>query len=208
VDDRERCEAVLGELERSEAVQLTRKRLRVGDYEVAGTFCFERKSELDFVQSLVDGRLFQQAAALREGTLRPVYLVEGEGKLLGSERVSRAAIQGAWIALTLIFDIPVLRSLDPRESARLMVYTGGQWSRKQTERVNRFLGRTPKRIRGKALQVVQSLPGVGPDRALSLVRTFGTVREVFGARAEALCRVDGIGKTTARKIERVLEEPF
>ena len=40
--------------------------------------------------------------------------------------VSREAMQGALVTLMLIFDIPVFRSSDPAESARLIFYIGSQ----------------------------------------------------------------------------------
>jgi len=51
---------------------------------------------------------------------------------------------------------------------------------------------------------LQSLPGVGPDRAKRLLERFGTVRACFGASTEELMDVEGIGSKTAASIERVI----
>jgi ERCC4-type nuclease len=51
--------------------------LTVGDYDIAGGITVERKTYADFATSLVDGRLFTQAAILARCPHRPVILLEG-----------------------------------------------------------------------------------------------------------------------------------
>ena len=73
------------------------------------------------------------------------------------------------ITLGLIYRIPVLRSLDPEETARLMIYAASQW-----RRMEMGLGRGPKfKARGKRraqMRVLKGLPGVGPVRAREIGR--------------------------------------
>jgi len=126
VDDRERPSGVVAELEKTDGVVVKIEHLSLGDYCVDGAVLIERKAAADFARSLIDGRLFDQAGRLSSSQLRPAYIIEGtsaEWALLG---VSRESLQGALITLMLIFDIPVLRSLDPAESARLILYIGSQ----------------------------------------------------------------------------------
>ena len=49
----------------------------VGDYSIDDRVVVERKTYADFATSLVDGRLFPQAAALARCSYRPVILLEG-----------------------------------------------------------------------------------------------------------------------------------
>ena len=57
-----------------------------------------------------------------------------------------------------------------------------------------------KRKKSGQLRVLQSLPGVGPDRAKRLLERFGTVRACFGASTEEIMDVEGIGSKTAAAI--------
>jgi ERCC4-type nuclease len=49
-----------------------------------------------------------------------------------------------------------------------------------------------KRKKSRQLRILQSLPGVGPDRAKRLLEHFGTVRACFGASTEEIMEVEGM----------------
>ena len=189
----------------AEDVEVGRERLRVGDYVVGDRFCFERKRVDDFMSSLVDGRLFRQAEALRKGDLRPVLILEGNAEPIDQRGVSRESLQGALIALTLGFDLPLIRTFGEVETGRVLLYTGRQLWRRQTERTFRWGGRNRRGRRGKQLQILQSFPGVGPDRAVSLLDAFGSLKNLANAEVKVLCTVKGVGEETARKIWKVMQ---
>jgi len=129
IDDRERSSLVPEELKNSGQIDLRFERLLVGDYCVDGAVVFERKTASDFADSLVDGRLFLQASRLAASALRTAYILEGTALEWSALGPSREALQGAFITLMLIFDIPVLRSTDPADSARLIIFAGHQLMR-------------------------------------------------------------------------------
>ena len=94
--------------------------------------------------------------------------------------VSREALQGALVTLMLIFDAPVFRSSDPRESARLILYIGSQLVRLRDTEYVPYRQAKAKRKKTRQLRILQSLLGIGPDRAMQLLERFGTVRACFG----------------------------
>ena len=116
----------------------------------------------------------------------------------------REALLGAVVSLTLIFDLPVLRSRDPAESARLLIYAAQQLRRDASDALPRR-GKRPKGKRRIQLRVLQGLPGIGPDRAAALLERFGNVQAVMTATPEALVGVDGIGEKIAWRIRAALE---
>jgi ERCC4-type nuclease len=118
----------------------------------------------------------------------------------------RESLQGALITLIVFLGLPVLRSLDPRETVRLMLYAARQGRAMATG----ALPRRGKRPRGKLrtqLHILQGLPGVGPERARLLLEAFGSVEAVLSASEEALRSVDGIGLSTAERISWAIREP-
>jgi ERCC4-type nuclease len=54
------------------------------------------------------------------------------------------------------------------------------------------------------LRLLQSLPGVGPDRAKHLLERFGTLRACFAAPKAELMEVPGIGAKTAAAIDHLI----
>ncbi len=112
--------------------------------------------------------------------------------------------EGAVITLTLIYELPLLRSHDPAETARLLVYAGDQLRRHSDGAIPRH-GNRPKTRRRIQLRVLQGLPGIGPSRAAALLEQFERVEAVMSASIESLQMVDGIGSKTAASIRWALE---
>jgi DNA excision repair protein ERCC-4 len=204
VDDRERPFEVVAELKRSDRVVVQIEHLLVGDYCIDGAVLIERKTAADFAQSLIDGRLFAQAGRMANAHLRPAYIIEGTGAEWSGLGVSQESLQGALVTLMLVFDLPVFRSSDPAESARLILYIGSQLVRLRDPGHVPYRQGKAKRKKSRQLRVLQGLPGVGPDRARRLLERFRTVRACFGASTAQLIEVQGIGAKTAAAIEQLI----
>jgi DNA excision repair protein ERCC-4 len=199
VDHREKQSAVWEHLSTLPTVQLEWKNLPTGDYLVDGGTIFERKTASDFAESVMDQRLFSQAKRLADQPLRACFIIEGNADDWNTLSVRREALQGALITLSLIFDLPVFRSRDAKETAQLLIYTSHQFARLR-EDYPRYRICKAKRRRTRQLHVLASLPGVGPDRAHRLIDYFGTVQACINATAVELEKVPGIGPKTAAAI--------
>ena len=204
-DDRENAGGVIEALRGMDGVAVEVQRLPVGDFLVEEKFAVERKTLADFGRSVVDARLFKQAAALVQGTRRAVLILEGTAADLGAGGVSRMALQGALITVSVFYGLAVLRARDAAETARLLVYLGRQARQFAHGGLTRP-GYRPKGKRARQLFVLQGLPGIGPERACRLLERFGSVQAVAAARAADLAAVNGIGETTAARIRWAVEE--
>jgi len=206
VDDRESGSGVLKALRDLEVVTLAVRRLPLGDYLVDGRLLFERKTLPDLAESIKDGRLFKQACRLAASPKNTVILLEGTAAGLATSGMSREAIQGALITLSVILGIPLLRSLSPEESARLMLYAARQIQAVASGAIPRK-GARPKSKRGLQLYILQGLPGIGPARAQRLLTRFGSIENVLHAQSDDLCALQGIGSATARRMRWAVTEP-
>ncbi|HEX6565476.1 MAG TPA: ERCC4 domain-containing protein [Chthoniobacterales bacterium] len=198
-DYREKQSSVWEYLSAFPDVQLRWKDLSTGDYIVEQGAIFERKTASDFAASLVDQRLFSQAKRLAEQPLRAGFIIEGGPDDWNTLGIRREAVQGAVITLTLIFELPVFRSLDPKETAQLLVYAAHQFARLH-EDIPRYRIYKAKRKRTQELRLLATLPTVGSDRAYRLLDHFGSVQACITATADELERVPGIGPKTAAAI--------
>ncbi len=206
-DDRESQAPVIDALRRLNGAEVTVRRLALGDYLLDQRLLFERKTLLDFAVSLKDGRLFEQGARLAASPLYKVIILEGCVRDLAESGMRREALQGALISLTLFLGIPLLRSADAEESARLMLYAARQFdhiARQVPPRL--FKGKRPKGKRKTQLQILQSLPGIGPGAAHNLLEQFGSVEAVLAADEQALLCVAGIGAGRAKSIRWAVGE--
>ena len=203
-DDREAGQPVLIALQSLGCLQAKVERLSVGDYDLGGRLIVERKTAKDFVASIIDGRLFQQASQLSRAPEQSCLILEGSGRELANSGMSRESIQGALITLGLVFHLPVLRSTEPEETARLMLFAWRQLVRQERDQVSRG-GRRPKRKRRAQLLALQSLPSVGPKRAEMLLERFGSVRAVMNATPADLEAIPGVASKTIEAMQWVLD---
>jgi DNA excision repair protein ERCC-4 len=206
-DDRESQSQVIEALRRQNGAEVTIRRLALGDYLLDERLLFERKTLRDFAVSLKDGRLFEQGVRLAASPLHKVMILEGSARDLAESGMRREALQGALIRLTLFLGIPLLRSADAEESARLMLYAARQFdhiARQMPPRL--FKGKRPKGKHKTQLRILQSLPGIGPSAAHNLLEQFGSVEAVLAADEQALLSVTGIGAGRAKSIRWAVGE--
>jgi DNA excision repair protein ERCC-4 len=188
-----------------EGVAVKSIRLAVGDYLVNSRFVFERKTLIDFAASIKDGRLFPQMTRLSNTKEKPVLILEGTGRMASNIGVRREAVQGAIISISLYLGIPILRSISPEETARLMVYAARQNIRSHQLGYQRNQYR-PQGKRKRQLYILQGLPGIGRSKAARLLDHFNSVEEVMSATCEELEAVEGIGRHAAKKIRYTVKE--
>jgi ERCC4-type nuclease len=142
---------------------------------------------------------------LANSTFTGVLILEGTVSDTVEIGMTREAMQGALITVSLILGIPVLRSKYPSETARLIVYIARQIDAMATGGVQRH-GYRPKGKRKRQLFILQGLPGVGPERAGRLLDSFGSVEAAISASSSELQSVDGIGISVADKIRWAVGE--
>ena len=204
-DDRENKSEVIESLMGIENVKVSIYRLSIGDYQVDNRLIVERKTLKDFVVSIIDGRLFKQMLCLANSKSEGVLILEGTVSDMVEIGMTREAMQGALITVSLILGIPILRSKDPSETAKLIVYIGRQIESMAMGGVQRH-GYRPKNKRKRQLFILQGLPGIGPGRAGRLLDRFGSVEAAISASSSELQSVDGIGESIADKIRWAVSE--
>jgi DNA excision repair protein ERCC-4 len=151
--------------------------------------------------------LFRQVSVLRNRIDRPILLVEGLQPASSPAGVPWHAVRGALVSVAAVFNVPILYSCGPEESAEIMVTAARQLRRARSTAYCRP-GYRPKGWRKRALFILQGLPNSGPRRAQALLAAFGSVRGVMSATTDRLASVDGIGVGAATPIFHAIgDEP-
>jgi ERCC4-type nuclease len=205
VDDRECKSKVIMSLLEIEKVDISIRRLPVGDYQIGNRVIVERKTLKDFGKSIVDGRLFRQMIRLANSKFMGMLILEGTAVDTIGLGISRSSMQGALITVSVILGIPILRSKDPIETAKLISYVGHQIDSRIRGSIQRH-GYRPKNKKKTQLYILQGLPEVGQERAGRLLARFGSVEAVISASNRDLKSVDGIGNGIAEKIRWAVSE--
>lgn len=197
VDQREMPSSVVEELIRN-GVAVSSSPLENGDYILSEKLIIERKTAQDLSDSLVDGRLLRQMKEVRDRFERPVLLIEGDG-IFEKRKISKNALIGALVSINIDFNIPVIFTRDPKETALYMIIA----ARREKEKGRKVS--TPSSIRGNdlrsiQLKVISGLPGISITLAERVLSHFGSLERIFNADEKELEKVEGIGKNKAKSI--------
>ena len=202
IDYREKTSGIV-ELFKEEDVEIEVKKVAYGDYIINDSITIERKTNRDFLLSIIDGRLFSQASNLKKYCINPIILIEGNPYKTDLHFDSNA-IRGALVSIQTIWYIPTVYSHDLQDTKDLLLLIGKQ-DESYMDVVPLRGGYRPKRLKTKQLFLLQGLPKVGPRMAKRLIEHFKSVSKIMNASVEELVEVEGIGKVTAEKIRQVLE---
>lgn len=177
--------------------QVDTRNLDIADFILSDRIVVERKAGSDFVDSLVDGRLFEQLQKLKEYP-RPMLVLEGDG--LHGRNIAPEALMGALASVTADYGIPVMRTADALETARFLLAVAKREQGRGGRRIAVRPGTTSKDDHDLRIDVLASLPGVSDVRAEALLAHFGSLQAVFCATAEQLQAVEGVGSGVASRI--------
>ena len=213
IDFREQRSGIVSELEKlSDQLTIGVEALIVGDYWIGNKIIVERKTLNDFLVSIKNGRIFQQAYRIAQSGKNGLIILEGDKSMVDSSLISRKAVQGALIHITVFIGIPVIRSLNIHETASLLIDIFHQCQQKELPRQKQIISKSSGiRITQKQRQklfLLQNLPGIGFIKAMALLSAFSTIENLLNAMPARLTEVQGIGKKLADRIYTILHEPF
>jgi len=205
VDHREINSGVVEALE-ADGFKILVKTLPAGDYVVDNRVFLERKTTKDFIRSIIDGRLFGQAAKLKKFGDNQLFIIEGLNPGL-SAGINQRAVEGAIISLAVSWQLPILYCDCPRHTAFIIGLIHAQI----TKRAGTFKQKTywRKKSNNRELQkknILESMPMIGPHLANELLSNFGSLNKIFEASVDELKGVPGIGRKKAEKIKWMLKE--
>ncbi|MEM2046934.1 MAG: DEAD/DEAH box helicase [Candidatus Jordarchaeales archaeon] len=204
-DVREGGSPVVQELARL-GVEVILTKLDVGDYVVSEKVCIERKTATDFVQSIIDQRVFKQIADLSRTYEAPLLIIEGEG-LYERGGVKAEAIRGALVSIALDFKTPIFWTRNAKETAEV-IKTVARREREEGRKGIRIGIKKPGTIKELQEHLVAALPGVDHILAKRLLQKFKSVEKVFTANEKELMEVQGIGKKKAERIRKIIQAEY
>ena len=183
------------------------QQLNTGDYVLSTRIGVERKTVDDFLQSLIDGKLFEQISRLRDAYPRPILIIEGEG-LLTKRNISHNAIFGSIVSITVDFGVPIITTKNPMETADLLYIMAKREQREEKRPIAVRGEKTPMSLREKQQFIVEGLPNVSAVLAKRLLERFGSIKDIVNASEEELREVAGIGKGIASEILEILSAKY
>jgi ERCC4-related helicase len=208
VDSRERNSSVAKQLESMGAI-IKIKQLEVGDYVLTDEIVCERKTIEDFLESMIDGRLFQQAEKMNSNYSAPFIIIEGRSEDIYSTRnIHKNAIIGALTTLALNNKIPVFFTSGERETAEFIYVTAKREQLGKDKNIRLRVGRKKNSLAEQQQYVVESFPMVGPQLAKALLTKFGSLKKIANATEKELQKTENLGEKKAKAIKKVIESEY
>jgi len=205
-DSRESSSSVVSILKKRCIVR--EKQLKSADYILSKEVAVERKTKEDFIQSIIDRRLFEQLERLKSTFSKPVLVIEGSHLLKNDRNIHPNALRGAVASVSIDFSVPIIWTESQLQTAEMLLSIA---KREQLDM------KKPVGVRGKRkflsknqqqLFIVSGLPNISDATAKKLLVHFRTPAAVFAASEAELQEVPGIGKKMAERIRSVLDRKF
>lgn len=193
------------------SLQLQNHPLIKGEFETVAMPCgdiqiddiiIERKEPNDLLGSIADGRLFNQCAAMRQDFEWCYLVICGQmpwgydGKIIGTNWNFRS-VEGALLQVQEL-GVGVTYSQNDNDLAHTVAWL---LNRNRTQHII-----IPARKTGLPMpddqKILSSLPGIGPERALELLRD-RNLRDALLCLLDSDCEVKGIGPKTKQNIRQL-----
>ena len=184
------------------------KQLVTGDYVLSRHIAAERKVSDDFLQSIVDGRLFSQLSELKNSFRVPILVIEGDTLFNSNRQIHPNAIRGAIASIATEFAIPIIWTKNQLETAEMLYIIA---KREQITKKKNIAIRIKKKFRSvNQMQefLIAGIPQISTETAKKLLKHFGSPEKIFASSEAELKEVEGIGDKTAKKIRLILSKKY
>ncbi|ADI74555.1 ERCC4 domain protein [Methanohalobium evestigatum Z-7303] len=206
VDQRETKSTVVRSLEKLD-VDFTIKTLEIADYIVSDRIAIERKSSVDFVNSLIDKTLFEQVSNLSRMYKKPCLILEGDG-MFSARQINPNAVYGTLISLELDFGVSIYYTRDEKDTASVIRLLAKREQKDENRDVSMHGKKSAPLLSEQQEYVVSAISDIGPRAARSLLKYFGSVENIMKANYEELQEAELIGPKTASKIREIVGSKY
>jgi len=182
--------------------------LEKGDYVLSDECAVERKTVHDFVYTLTRRYLFEQLFLLKEVYPKSLILLEGYLPIIYKfSRIQPVAIWGAMFNLAKN-GIAIVNTSSYKETIDFL-YTAARQEQiieKRTPTLHPL--KTRETLAEKQVYFVASLPNIGREKALSILKTYNTPINALNNVDDWSKTVYGLGPKISTKAKELLNTPF
>jgi Fanconi anemia group M protein len=213
-DHRERKSGIIRELVKHK-VEVEEQQLIAADFIIQTkdsndqikTIGIERKTQMDFINSMIEKKITKQLIALKENFDIPILIIEGSYNLYTIRNFHPNSIRGMLSSIAIDYQIPIIYTRNYRDTASLLVVMAKRMEKPHTM-ITLLKRRKPLTLKEQQELLIETLPGIGPSLAKSLLKEFRNVKIILNASEEELQRAEKIGPKKAREIFKVINSDY
>jgi Fanconi anemia group M protein len=183
------------------------QQLDIGDYILSSRIGVERKNVDDFLNSLINGKLFSQISRLRDAYSRPLLIIEGDN-ILTKRNIKQNAIYGSLVSIMVDYGIPIFTTKDDIETANVLSLAAKREQKQDKKSITIRGEKTSMSINEQQQFIIEGLPNISSTIAKRLLSNFGTIKAIINSSEDELREVKGIGKHIALKIIEIINSEY
>ena len=195
-----------------------KKWLEIGDY-VFGNVCFEAKSSIDFLQSVINKRLWSQLDNMDRTFVTNAVIVYGsfneavnvykehskfKGHKSNQERFLFSKFFGGISKIMLDTDCNVIRPSTLKEAANIICATCMMQPIEREIYTPRIIKQKKINTTDLRIDVLTTIKGLSEKKAKLLIKRYGSIMEIGETSASEIEKIEGFGKTLATRVLNVL----
>ena len=187
-------------------IQVNLKKLDVGDYLVSDELCIEYKTVPDFIDSLIDKRLFTQLKSMKKYR-KQLIILEGTEDLYTQRKLHPNAIRGMLTTVSVGYGVPIIQTKNSNDTALMLAMIA---KKEQSNDKKEFTLHSIKPLTLKEQQeyLISALPGIGPILSKPMLNKFKSVKNILNASIKQLKDVELIGEKKASKIREIIDSDY
>ena len=189
-------------------IKIETKNLDSADYIVSERIGIELKKVPDFVNSIIDKRLLSQIKNLRNAFEIPLLIIQGEEDIYSVRKVHPNAIRGMLTTIAVAYNIPIIYTKNDIDTAAFLKILAKQEQDTQEKDFGVRFDKKPLTTKEQQEFIIESLPGVGPSLAKSLLSNFKTVQKIINANEDELQNIEKLGPKKAKEISKIINEIY
>ena len=198
IDQRENTD-LIKEIYNIEELEVESKQLDVGDIIISENIAIERKAKIDFVNSILDKRLFSQLLDLARNFKRPILILEGAENIFTLRNVNPNVIRSTLSAIAVDLRIPIIMTDSIQETAQ-MIRTIAKRTKRDKKEISLVSDKKSHSENEEMEKFISSIPKINVVNAKGLLLHFKSLKKLINASEKQLLEVQGIGPGRAKFI--------
>ncbi len=206
VDQRENTD-LIKEIYSIDELEVHSKQLDVGDIVITENIAIERKAKIDFVNSIIDKRLFPQLMDLARNFRRPILILEGEENIYTLRNLNPNVIRATLSAIAVDLRIPIIVTNNMQETAQ-MIRTIAKRTKKDKKEISLVSDKKSHSENEEMEKFISSIPKINVVNAKGLLSHFKSLKDLINASEKELLEVQGIGPGRAKFLRKFFDREY
>ncbi len=206
VDQRENTD-LIKEIYSIDELEVHSKQLDVGDIVITENIAIERKAKIDFVNSIIDKRLFPQLMDLARNFRRPILILEGEENIYTLRNLNPNVIRATLSAIAVDLRIPIIVTNNMQETAQ-MIRTIAKRTKKDKKEISLVSDKKSHSENEEMEKFISSIPKINVVNAKGLLSHFKSLKDLINASEKELLEVQGIGPGRAKFLREFFDREY